>query len=96
MTFYKKIFNRMTLRCIGAVAFGAFLTAGLAFSLSTFANFEEPDAPVATATVLPFPDSDMKLKSVAERMLDQKIEAGKLEDIEPAAGNPSPRPARKK
>jgi hypothetical protein len=86
---------RLTLRCVGAVAFGVFLTTAFSLGLAVYANFEEPEGmPVVSATTIPFPGSDEALKTITEKMLAQKIETEEtqgLSDIAPAAGDKSPR-----
>ena len=78
-----KIFSRLILRGIGAVALGVFLVTAAVTGLMSLAGTEEPIIAVRGGeAALPFPGTTAELETAGSDLLDGVA----LNDIVPAAG----------
>jgi hypothetical protein len=93
--FIRKLFNGLTLRCIGALCMGLAVVLSIAAGLLVLtANAaEESPAPAEMAAFnLRFPEDEQMLKDLsAEILRDAALADGRdLNEVQPAAGAPAP------
>ncbi len=82
MSFLKKIYQSLALKCFGALALGIVAVTLITLELAQIGLEEEITTEVSDADILRFPENEDSLRAMSARLM-QDLDAP---NIEPAAG----------
>jgi hypothetical protein len=87
MFIVKKLFNGLTLRCLGALSMGFAVVSIITTALLVLSGpAEVPAAVKVSAYTIKFPEDEETLKQLSAEMLGDEGSALALQDIQPASG----------